>query len=71
MAKKSKSYKIGTEIGNFNKGTAKRKFTDGFYNELYRGETKNRSKLIKQTLKRAGHDTHIIKKDKGYSVFYK
>jgi len=71
MIKKHKRYKIGVEIGDFYKGTAKRKFVDGFYDELYRGEPEVRARLIKAVIIKTGNKVHIVKKKRGYSVYMK
>ena len=69
MAKRR--YKVGTEIGIYSKGTAKRQFKDGLHNLLYQGQTKKRAHSIKRILKKSGDNAHVLKKDDGYSVYYK
>ncbi len=69
--RKSKKYKIGTEIGNRYQGTGKRKFKEGFFTELYYKETKKKAYDVRRVLKKMGHRVHILKKEDGYSVYYK
>lgn len=69
--KKSRRFKKGTEIGDYHKGTGKRKFSGGFYTELYRGLNKTDAVKRKKILKKDGKKARILKKKDGYSVYYR